>query len=300
MNPKLLFLMLILSSLIVSGCLREYNNVVITSVDVLSSQQDDGTKLTITPYIQNDQGTDTGVLTLKVKVKEPSTNLIIKEKDADIGYIKSNSGTSSSVSLVIPGGGDYSVEVQLFEGGKLIAQYSTPVTVKATPAAGQPADLKLTDMNLTITKFVNDASSAVVEVSPGIYNEGGDSKPLTIEVTARVDPYTAYTQSNELGVLKSMDRMRSKVSFTLPRNREYSFTVDVIESGRTAASARVDEKVKLNEIKFNTPVNFVLVEEGKPPVEATPVQKTAGFEAAMALIGILLMYSAFSRLRVKK
>lgn len=286
-STRFLFLIFILGSLIFSGCLREYDNVVITSVDVMSSPQADGTKLTITPYVQNNQNTDTGILTLQVKIREPSTNLIVAEKNSDIGYIKSKSSYSNSVSLTVPNPGEYGIEVQVIEGAKILAQYYTPVNVRATPGQGQPADIKLTDMNLVITKFVNDATSAVVEISPGIYNQGGDSQPLTVEVTARVDPYTAYTQSDELGVIKSTNRVRGKVSFVLPRNKEYSFSVNVVESGKTIVTGNVNEKVKLNNIKFNTPMTYVIIEEGKPI--ATPQEP--GFGLAIALIGILLVYS---------
>lgn len=299
MRPaRFLFLIFILSSLIFSGCLREYGNIEVTSVDVMSSQQGDETKLTITPYIKNNLNADTGILTIKVKLKDPSTNLIVAEKDSDIGYIKSRSSAYNSISLEVPGPGEYGVEVQVFEGGRSLTQYYTSVIVKATPGPGQPAEIKLTDMSLLITKFVNDASSAVVEISPGIYNQGGDSKPLKVEVTARTDPYTAYTQSDELGVVKSANRVRGKVSFVIPRNREYSFTVSVTENGNAVVSGKVNEKVKLNEIKFNTPVTFVLVEEGKPRPMASP--KEPGFEIAIALISILLVYSIISRIRNKR
>src|SRR3990172_12477099 len=116
MRIRFLFFILILSSIIFSGCLREYDDVVITSVDVMSSQQEDGTKLTVTPYVQNNLNTDTGVLTLRIKIREPSTNLIVAEKDSDIGYIKSKSSSSSSVSLNVPNPGEYAVVVQVFEG----------------------------------------------------------------------------------------------------------------------------------------------------------------------------------------
>jgi hypothetical protein len=61
-------------------------------------------------------------------------------------------------------------------------------------------------------------------------------------------------------------------------------------------SGKVNEKVKLNEIKFNTPMTFVIIEEGKP--KATP--KEPGFEAAIALMGIMLVFGIISRIRVKR
>ncbi len=255
MNPKFLILIFLLGSLVFfSGCLREYNNVEITSVDIMSSPQDDGAKLTITPYIQNNQNSDTGVLTLQVKIREPSSNLIVAEKDSDIGYIKGKSGTSGSVTMTVSNAGEYGVEVLVLEGGKTISQSYSSVLVKPKPGPGEPADIKLTDMNLVITKIYNDASSAIVDVSPGIYNQGGDSKPLTVEVTARVDAYTAYTKTDEIGIIKGSSKLRGKVTLDIPRNKGYTLSVSVIESGKKVVGGTVHDKIKLSEVKFKTPM----------------------------------------------
>ncbi len=292
---KIIFLIFIFSSLIFSGCLREYYNIEITSVDasVSGSQQDNKTTLMITSHIQNNQNTDTGVLTAKIKIRDPSTNLITAETDSDIGYIKSKSSADNRISLTVPDSGEYVVEVQVFEKGKIVAQYSTSVTVKVKPGPSQPADIKLTDMGLVVTKIYNDGSSALIDVSPGIYNQGGDSNPLTIEVTARVDQYTAYTKTDDLGIVKGGSSIRGKVSFDIPRDKLYTFTVGVIENGKTVTKGSVNEKIKLSDIKYNTPVTFVLVEEGKP-------RPTPGFEVAITLISILLVYSVLIRTRQNK
>ena len=290
------FLFFILIAVALSGCLKEYGNVYVTSADVMYSGGEDGTKLTVTPYIRNDQDTDTGSLTVKIKIKEPSTNLIVSQKDSDIGYIKSKSSSSSIVTLKVPDPGEYAVEVQVFEGGKLLTQYVAPVTVKAKPAPGEPSDIKLIDMTIVITKLLNDATMAVVEVSPGLYNQGGDSSPLILEVTAQIDPYNTYIQSDTLNILKSESRSRGKVTFTIPRNKEYDFSVKVLENGRTAAQAKLVDKVKLNILKYNEPITNMLVEEGKPkPVPTTPTEP--GFLTASALIGILLVYQIIIRHR---
>ncbi len=289
------FLFFILIAVALSGCLKEYGNVYITSTDIMYSQDEDGTKLTVTPYIRNDQDTDTGSLTVKIKIKEPSTNLIVSQKDSDIGYIKSKSSSSNSVALKVPTPGEYAVEVQVFEGGKLLTEYVAPVTVKAKPAPGEPSDIKLIDLNIVITKLLNDASMAVVDVSPGLYNQGGDSNPLTLEVTAQIDPYNTYIQSDTLNIMKSEGRSRGKVTFTIPRNKEYSFSVKVLENGRTVAQAKLVDKVKLNTLKYNEPITNMLVEEGKPKPVQTPTEP--GFLTASALIGILLVYQVIIRRR---
>ncbi|MDP3103202.1 MAG: hypothetical protein Q8M95_01175, partial [Candidatus Methanoperedens sp.] len=201
MRARFLFFIFILGGIILSGCIREYDEVVITSVDVMSSPQADGTKLTVTPYVQNNLNADTGTLTLRIKIKEPSTNLIVEEKDSDLGYIKSKSSAYNSISMIVADPGEYMVEVQVFEGAKLLAQNYAPVIVKQKPGPGQPSDIKLMDINLVVTKIYSDGSAALVDVSPGIYNQGGDSGPLTIEVTGRVDQYTQYTRSDEIGIV---------------------------------------------------------------------------------------------------
>lgn len=293
-----LFFILIISSITFSGCIREYENVVIISVDVKSLQQEEGTELTITPYVQNNLNTDTGVLTLRIKIREPSTNLIVAEKDSEIGYIKSKSYSYNSISTSVANPGEYSVEVQVFEEGKLVAQNYIPVTVKQKSGPGQASDIILIDMNLVVTKIYSDGSGALVDVSPGIFNQGGDSRQLTIEVTSRVDPYTAYTKSDDIGILKGGESRRAKVTFDIPRNREYSFEVSAVESGKTVMSAKVNEKIKLSEIKYNVPMTYSLVEEGIP-VATAAAEETPGFEAAFAVGVILLIYLTF-RLRNKR
>jgi len=289
MKPeRYLILIFIMSIIFFSGCLREYGGIYIQNIDVMSSPQNDGTKLTITPYIQNDQDKDTGTLSVKIKVKDTSSNLISAEKSADIGYIKRNNAASSSVSLVVTEPGEYIVEVQVLEGAKTLTQSQTPVTVKAKPGEGQPSDIKLTEMNLVVTKIYNDASSVMLDVTPGIFNQGGDSKALTMEVTARADAYTVYTKTDEPGIVKGGSRVRGKVSFDIPRNKEYSFSVKVLEGGKTSASAIVPDSIKLNEIKYNIPMAYILVEEGKPKPMATP--KEPGFQVALWLSGIMLVY----------
>ena len=290
MRVWFLFFILIISSITFSGCIREYENVVITSVDVTSSQQEEGTRLTVTPYVQNNLNTDTGVLTLRIKLREPSTNLIVAEKDLDIGYIKSKSYSYNGISMTVANPGEYSVEVEVFEGGKLVAQNYVSVTVKQKSGTGQASDIKLIDVNLVVTKIYSDGSGALVDVSPGIFNQGGDSMPLTIEVTARVDPYTVYTKSDDIGIIKGGESRRAKVTFDIPRNREYSFEVSAVESGKTVISAKVNEKIKLSEIKYNVPMTYSVVEEGIPVATASASKTEPGFEAAFAVGGILLIY----------
>jgi hypothetical protein len=85
------------------------------------------------------------------------------------------------------------------------------------------------------------------------------------------------------------------VTFTIPRNKEYSFSVKVLENGKTVTQSKLVDKVKLNTLKYNEPITNVLVEEGKPKPVATP--GAPGFLIPSALIGILLVYHIIIRRR---
>jgi len=291
-----IFFILVGVSLISSGCLKEYNEIIITNADVMSVSQESGTELRITPYIRNDQNTDSGALSVKVNIRDPSTNLIVTSRDADMGYVKSNSQVLNTVSLLVTDPGEYEIEIQLYEGGKVVDNYHTHVTVKTEPDVEQPSDVMLTDMTITVKQFVDGVTKVAVDVSPGIVNQGGDSEPLTMTIIANVDPYTRYTESDELGIVEGSNRVRGNVRMILPKNTEYTFTVKVVENGRTVFTGNTIEEIKLNEIRFNTPVTYELVEEGIPPVET----QSPGFHGLIAISGILLVYGIISRTKNRR
>lgn len=289
MNFSIFILIFIFICLIFSGCLKEYDDIHITDMDIMSIPKDTGTELTITSYVQNDQDTDSGSLSLKVTVEDPSTNLNVAEKETGIGYIKSKSQSHYSVSLSVPEPGEYFIEVELLENGNVLSNYVNIVTLEVRKDAKEPADILLTDMNLVIKQYVDGVSKVVVEVSPGIYNQGGDSGLLTMEVRAMVDPYSVYTESDEMGMIRGSGRVRGNVQFILPKNSEYTFSVNIEENGRSVVSGSVDETIRLNEIMFNTPMTYNIVEEGKPPVPTPAHTDTPGFHGLTAILCLLLV-----------
>ncbi|WP_440951652.1 DUF7490 domain-containing protein [Methanococcoides sp. FTZ1] len=313
-SKRPLFLCIIAISLILtsfSGCIdtpgdlyREYDQVFIQDIDVMSTPQGEGAILTVTPYIRNDESSDSSMLSVKINVIDQSTQLIVSEKNIDMGYVKAESMAYNSASLQVMEPGEYIIEVQLFEDDRLLEERGTFVTVKEKPSDEQPARIKLTDMNLVITKFVNSDREAVVDISPGVYNEGGDSKSLNMIVTARVDPYTAYTESDELGILKGSSRVRGNVRFVLPRTEEYTFTVVVEENGQEVAISETPMPVKLDEIyKIDVINTYQLVEEGTPIVEEATDEaveepsedETPGFQILMTISAILLVAGIVNR-----
>jgi hypothetical protein len=277
-----ILLILILSS----GCsgrsgdiFREYNEVSLQNLDVMSTPQGEGTLLTVTPYIRNDQDTDSSMLSVKVKITDEETQLIVAEKDVDMGYVKAQSLAYNAVSLGIIKPGSYEVEAQLFEEGELLDSRSEFVTIKAEPSVEQPAEILLTDMNLVITQFTDRDAKAVVDVSPGVYNQGGDSKALTMIVTAKTDAYTSYTESDVLGIVKGSSQLRGHVRFVLPRRAEYTFSVTVEENGQEIISSETTEPIKMDKIEKNVVKNYPLVEEGTP-IELPTEERTSSSEGS--------------------
>lgn len=290
-----ILLILILSS----GCFggskdifREYDEVFIQDMDVMSTPQGENTLLTVTPYIRNDQDTDSSMLSVKVKVIDEKTRLTVAEKDLDMGYVKAESLAHNAVSLGTIKPGNYEVEAQLLREGQLIGSWSEYIIIEANASADQPADILLTDMNLVITQFTDRDAKAVVDISPGVYNQGGDSKPLKMVVTARTDEYTSYTESDELGIVKGSGQLRGHVRFVFPRRAEYTFSVTVEENGQEIITSETTEPVKMDRIERNIVKNYPLVEEGTPAElpaeeEASGESSTPGFEGIMCVVLLL-------------
>jgi hypothetical protein len=289
----LIYCIFIGSLLILSGCLQENNKIYLSDVDVMSGSKDDEIELKVISYIRNDQNTESEALSIEVKAIYLSSNLVVTIEDVDIGYIKKNSQIHNTVSLIIPNTGKYEIEVLLLENGMVLDEYHTNVEVQEKLNAGQPADIVLTDMTLDVKQYVDRASNVVVDISPGIYNQGGDSEPLTMEVTASVDPYKHYIESDDLGIVKGSNHIRGNVRMILPKNSKYSFTVVVKENGNTVYTGIVDEEIELKQIKINTPLVYKIIKEGTPPVEEEP-----GFHGLIALISILLIYIIIRRTKI--
>lgn len=304
-SPLLFFSGFLISILLVlipsSGCFessedvfREYNEVSIQNIDVMSTPQGEGTLLTVTPYIRNDQDTDSPMLSVKVKVIDEETQLIVAEKDVDIGYVKAQTLAYNTVSLGILDPGSYTVEAQIFQEGQILDSGSEFITIKANSSVDPLADILLTDMNLVITQFIDRDAKVVVDISPGVYNQGGDSKVLNMLVTAKTDAYTSYTESDELGIVKGSSQLRGHVRFVLPRRAEYTFSVIVEEDGREIITSEVTEPIKMDKIERNVTKNYPLIEEGTPvesPVEegnSKSEGSTPGFEGLIMCVAFLM------------
>ncbi len=309
-SPLLFFIGLLISvslaSILSSGCfespggfLRDYNEVVIQDVDVMSTPKGEGTLLTVTPYIRNDQDTDSSMLSVKVKIVDQETQLIVAEKDMDMGYIKAHSLAYNSLSLEVENSGNYGVEVQLFEDRQLISSESRAVTLKANIPPDQQADILFTDMNLIITQFTDKDTKAVVDISPAIYNQGGDSKALTMVVTAKTDSYSAFTESDELGIIKGSSRLRGHVRFILPRKAEYTFSVTVEENGREIITSEVSEPIKMDQVERNIVKNYPVIERGTPVEAPTKKSESPGLEGSIVCAIVLLTAGIVKRKGLK-
>ncbi len=266
-----------------SGCINE--NVkeetphpVITNADVMSTPINEEFELTVTVYMQNPMDIDTGSLSVKVKSKDPSTNLITAEKTENVGYLKSGSESYKKLSFNVPESGEQLVMIELFEDGSLIDEYTTQIRLISEVAEPVP-NVILTDLMIKTIQATNYGKDIIFEASPGLYNQGEEADKVTVAVTAEVDEYTRYTGSVVVHDLEQNQRKRGTVRMTVPADDSYSFNVDVIVNGEVTSSARTTSSVKLHDLKLENPVTCTLI-EAESPVEEEPAEEMPEEEQA--------------------
>lgn len=291
------FLLSIILFLFPSGCVEKakVTELYISNVDVMSIPQDVGSKLTVTVYVSNQQNKDTGTLSIKVKARDPQTNLVVAEQSKDIGYIKAKSQATASVSFEVPKSGQQAIEVELFEDSVVVNEYSTYVEVIPQADENVPSSVVLTDMVIEMQQVTNYGKDAVVDISPGLYNPGGDSDAITIKVSAAVDPYTVFTGTDNIGSIKAGERMRGTTRMTLPLDKVYTFNVQLVENGVVIADEDAMGSVTPKEMKLKQPVTYDLVEATAPIEEPG----TPGFSALYSIVAVVFAVSLMGR-RVRR
>ncbi len=291
MRKKLTFFIFILI-LFVSGCLKEYGSVYLESVDVDYYPKDQGSMFVITPYIHNTKDTETGQLSVRVRIKDES-GMILAEKKMDLGYIEGRGNLRSSMSLSTHTTSESMIEVVLFENGKRIDSLQSQVS---PPAKEEKPRVKFTQVTLEVSKYAKDNSKAVVKVYPAIYNQGKDVE-LEVEVAVKEGDYTVYTQSTRLGKVKAFEHVKGSLHFILPRDKLYIFTLTLKSKGESITQGWIDEEINLNKLKWNTLLSYPVMEAGKPRTEErrfkiTPIPrpKTSGFTMLSGIVIILAVF----------
>ncbi|WP_340818300.1 hypothetical protein [Methanolobus sp. WCC4] len=283
----------------ISGCLNEdlrteEQHPVITNVDVMATPADEEFQLRVTAYIQNPANSDTGSLSVRVKTKDPYTNLITAEYSESVGYLKATSQTYKAFNFNVPNSGDQLVQVELFEDTNLVDDHTTQIElVQGTDDV--VANVILTDLMIETIQATNYGEDIIFEASPGLYNQGDEVNKVTVVVTATVDEYTRYTGSVIVSNLEANQRKRGTVRMTVPADESYSFEVDVIVDGEVTSSAATSMSIKLHDLKLETPVTYPLlgseapVEEEMPEeeVEDTAAEESPGFGIPVLVISML-------------
>ncbi|MBP1908428.1 DUF7490 domain-containing protein [Methanolobus bombayensis] len=286
-----------------SGCINqdvieETPHPRITNMDVMSTPANEEFELKVTAYIQNPLNTDTGSLSLKVKAKDPSTNLIIAEHEESVGYLKANEQSYKTISFNVAGDGDKIVLIELFEDGSLVDESSTHVRLVSEVTEEVP-NVILTDLMIETIQATNYGEDIIFEASPGLYNQGEEANKITVVVTAIVDDYTRYTGSAIASNLEQSQKTRATVRMTVPADKSYSFNVDVIVDGEVTSSAQTTSSIKLHDLKLETPTTYSLVESSSPiaeempaeeeeeSVEETTEEESPGFETPLFVVAIL-------------
>ncbi|WP_406661765.1 hypothetical protein V7O66_04395 [Methanolobus sp. ZRKC3] len=300
----LLFLVSVIVFSMVSGCLKQDlgdtpDNPFISNVGVVSNSIDDSFELKVTVYINNPAITDTGPMSLKVISKDPMTNLITAERVENIGYLKAESESYKSLIFNVPMVGKQLIETELFEDGVSRSNHNTVVTLTGDRNSLIP-NIRLTDLSVETVQATNYGKDIIVNVAPGITNEGAvEVDKVIVVITAISDPYTEYTGSTIVANLDSGQRTRASLQMTLPAKDMYKFKIDVLSDGKSLTSTQTDYFVKLHDLRTNDPVIYPLL-ESDIPVDEEVVEEEGEEEPApgfgIALMGVMTIL-AFSVLR---
>ena len=300
---NLLLFFSIFAFCISSGCINqnmieETPHPIITNVDVMSTPDGEVFELKVTAYIMNPLDTDTGSLSLKVKAKDYSTNLIIAEHEESVGYLKAQEQSYKTISFNVPKSGEQFVVIELFEDGSLVDESTTHVRLVSEVTEEVP-DVILTDLMIETIQATNYGEDIIFEASPGIYNQGDEANKITVVVTAIVDDYTRYTGSAIASNLENNQKTRATVRMTVPADQSYSFYVDVIVDGEITSSAATTSSIKLHDLKLETPKTYTLVASSTPVEEVTEdeaVEETTadnteeespGFKAPVVIVAMI-------------
>jgi hypothetical protein len=274
MNLLLFFFIFVFC--ISSGCINqnvieETPHPIITNVDVMSTPADEEFELKVTAYVMNPLNTDTGSLSLKVKTKDPSTNLITAEHEESVGYLKSQEQSYKAITFNVPKSGEQLVVIELFEDGSLVDESATHVRLVSGVTEDTP-NVILTDLMIETIQATNYGEDIIFEASPGLYNQGDEVNKITVVVTAIVDDYTRYTGSTVASNLEQNQKSRATVRMTVPAEDSYSFSVDVIVDGEVTSSAITTSSIKVHDLKLETPTKYTLVASSSP-VEEIPTEE---------------------------
>ncbi|SDG15524.1 hypothetical protein SAMN04488589_2294 [Methanolobus vulcani] len=309
---NLLFFFFIFAFCVSSGCINqnmieETPHPTITNVDVMSTPDGEEFELKVTAYIMNPLNTDTGSLSLKVKSKDPSTNLITSEHEESVGYLKAQEQSYKTISFNVPKSGEQLVVIELFEDGSLLDESTTHVRL-ASAVTEEVPNVILTDLMIETIQATNYGEDIIFEASPGLYNQGNEANKITVVVTAIVDDYTRYTGSAIASNLENNQKTRATVRMTVPADGSYSFSVDVIVDGKVTSSAATTSSIKLHDLKLETPTTYALVAssspvEEMPTTEATEEvatdsssgQPSPGFETPVFIIAMLCAMGILKR-----
>lgn len=111
-----LLLILFLTVVSFSGCLKE-GELSVSTMDVSAERiTSSSATINVTTYIENDKGGDSSNVSLLLKATDKDSGLLQLQERRFIGKVKKGSTAIVSQQVVLPRKGSYELEVTLFEG----------------------------------------------------------------------------------------------------------------------------------------------------------------------------------------
>lgn len=230
-SMRWLALLLVVSLLVpATGCIRDFedrerhNRVDLRSIDVAAPSVTTGTvDLAVNATLDN-RGSESDETRLRVKAFDTQTGFLEETKETANRTLTEDTTVTVGVLLELPRRAGYRIEIEVFEGGRIVD--SGHVTVRNL-ASLEPT-IQETSVSISEMEFmVRNVSRDRVRIETQLYltNEGaGDSGPLRLQVKAR-DVETGLLADElwtDLGPIPPQQTRIESVELDVPDEHNYA------------------------------------------------------------------------------
>lgn len=322
LSKKLLVAALILISVMVCGCLREYDttSLSINQVDIKAGVVDDDTvQLSIITYVSN-SGQSSGNVDIQTKAYNLKTNLLMADEKISMGKIGKDRTQNGTVNLEVPITGNYRIEVILYEDGGLVTSGQGSISgLESLLTSPKHSYINIRDVDVTMLS--RSESTTTLKVTTFLDNYGrSDSAPLTALVKLRdADTNLIGNSGNiDVGVVKSDTTVVKDIELEVPKDRDYRVEVMIFEKDRIITEYGVSffmapkstgaEDVTRQTRTISTTETITTEFEVEPTpygpsedvfrTEGAPILKEPGFGFLGAIISLLSVIILFRKFKL--
>lgn len=230
---------LILTSVLVSGCLREYDttNLFINKVDITADIiDDDSARLDIITYVSN-RGTTSGEVEIQAKAYNLDTGLLMDDEKMSMGRVGKDKTLNITVPLTVPITGNYRIEVSMYEdGGQRMSGEATISGLESLLTQPKHSYINIRDVDVAM--LLRSETKTTLKVTIFLDNYGrSDSAPLTAMVKLKDAKSNLIGNDGiiNVGVVKADTTVIKDIELEVPKDRDYRVELLIFENDRIIA-----------------------------------------------------------------